>query len=136
MLRRLFLLLPLLWTTTALGQAPADWRQHVAYEMDVTLLADRHRMHGTQRVAYTNNSPDTLRAVYYHLYFNAFHPNSMMAERNRHLPDPDGRVVPRIFELGPDEVGYHEVESLTQDGEAVDFEVTDTVLREIGRAHV
>lgn len=113
----------------AAGQAPAGWQQHVAYEMDIHLKADRHRMHGTQQVTYTNHSPDTLRTVYYHLYFNAFNPNSMMAERNRHLPDPDGRIVPRIFNLGPDEEGFHRVESLTQDGTEVSFTITDTVLR-------
>ena len=107
----------------------SPWQQRVAYEMDVTLLADRHQMRGTQRLTYTNHSPDTLRTAYYHLYFNAFHPQSMMAERNRHLPDPDGRIVPRIFDLGPDEVGYHRILALEQDGTPVDFEVTDTVLR-------
>jgi hypothetical protein len=130
MYRFLFLLaLSLVLIAPAAGQAPADWQQQVQYEMDITLKADRHRMFGTQRITYTNNSPDTLRTVYYHLYFNAFNPNSMMAERNRHLPDPDGRIVPRIFNLGPDEVGFHRVESLTQDGSDVSFTITDTVLR-------
>ncbi len=119
----------------ALASAPAHaqtsetWQQEVAYEMDITLLADRHQMRGTQRLVYTNNSPDTLRTAYYHLYFNAFNPQSAMAERNRQLPDPDGRVVPRIFNLGPEEVGYHRVLSLTQDGRPVDYVVTGTVLR-------
>jgi len=97
--------------------------------MDIAMDVDRHQMQGTQRLTYVNNSPDTLHHVYYHLYFNAFNPNSMMAERNRELPDPDGRIVPRIFELGPDEIGYHEIDALTQDGEAVSFEITDTVVR-------
>jgi hypothetical protein len=130
MLRRLFLFAAfVLLTSPALAQAPDDWSQEVAYDMDITLKADRHRMLGTQRVTYTNNSPDTLHTVYYHLYFNAFNPTSMMAERNRHLPDPDGRVVPRIFNLGPEEVGFHRVEELTQDGTDVSFTITDTVLR-------
>ncbi len=130
MLQRLFLFAAsLLLTSTVLAQAPADWSQNVAYDMDITLKTDRHRMFGTQRATYTNNSPDTLHTVYYHLYFNAFNPSSMMAERNRHLPDPDGRVVPRIFNLGPDEIGYHRVEQLTQDGTDVSFTLTDTVLR-------
>ena len=119
----------LLFSVPAAAQPAEDWQQRVAYDMDVTLLADRHQMRGRQRLTYTNNSPDTLRTVFYHLYFNAFNPTSMMAERNRQLPDPDGRVVPRIFNLGPDEVGYHRVESLTQDGQPVSYEVTDTVLR-------
>lgn len=111
------------------AQGSPTWAQHVAYEMDITLDTDTHRMQGEQRLTYTNNSPDTLDHVYYHLFFNAFHPNSMMAERNRHLPDPDGRIVPRIWNLGPDEIGYHRVETLTQDGQAVSFFVEDTILR-------
>ncbi len=85
-------------------------------------------MEGRQIARYHNNSPDTLDRVFYHLYFNAFHPQSMMAERNRHLPDPDSRIAPRIFNLGPDEIGYHRIESLTQDGRAVTFDVMDTVM--------
>lgn len=111
-----------------LARAQSDWQQEVAYEMDITLKADRHRMRGTQRLAYTNNAPDTLRHVFYHLYFNAFNPQSMMAERNRHLPDPDGRIVPRIFNLGPDEIGYHRIQSLTQDGQPVAYDVDGTVM--------
>lgn len=122
-------LLAVLFTAPAFGQAPSRWAQRVAYDMDVRLYADRHQMEGTQELVYTNNSPDTLRTVYYHLYFNAFNPNSMMAERNRQLPDPDGRVVPRIFNLGPDEIGYHRIQTLTQDGEPVAYEVNDTVVR-------
>ena len=125
----LFGLLCLLCAPTASSQGAASWQQHVAYEMDVTLHADRHQMEGTQRLVYQNNSPDTLRQVFYHLYFNAFHPESMMAERNRVLPDPDGRIVPRIFNLGPDEVGWHRIASLTQNGHAVPFTIDDTVMR-------
>ncbi|MFB6247772.1 MAG: M1 family metallopeptidase, partial [Salinibacter sp.] len=83
---------------------------------------------GYQTLTYTNNSPDTLRTVYYHLYFNAFHPESMFAERHRHLPDPDGRTVPRIFTLGPAERGWHRIRSLTQDGQAVQYDIY-TVMR-------
>ena len=106
----------------------ASPKQTVRYEMDVTLHPDRHVLEGFQRLTYHNHSPDTLRRVYYHLYFNAFHPHSMMAERNRHLPDPDPRVVPRIFNLGPDETGFHEIRSLTQDGTPVRHSIFDTVM--------
>ena len=96
--------------------------------MDVALHPDRHAMEGRQRLTYANASPDTLSRVFYHLYFNAFQPHSMMAERNRALPDPDPRTAPRIFNLGPDEIGYHRIESLTQDGEPVRRSVFDTVM--------
>jgi len=114
---------------TSSAQSSQPWQQQVAYEMDITLFADDHQMRGAQRLTYTNNSPDTLETVYYHLYFNAFHPNSMMAERNRHLPDPDGRIVPRIFNLGPEDRGYHRIQSLRQDGRAVEYTVRETVVR-------
>lgn len=96
--------------------------------MDITVHPDRHAMEGRQRLTYTNTSPDTLSRVFYHLYFNAFHPHSMMAERNRELPDPDPRTAPRIFDLGPDETGYHRIESLTQDRETVSHRIFDTVM--------
>ena len=129
-LRSAFLgVLLLLIPSLAAAQSPENWQQRVAYDMDITLHADDHEVTGTQTVTYANNSPDTLETLYYHLYFEAFEPTSMMAERNRQLPDPDGRIVPRIFQLGPDEQGWYEVRSLAQDGEAVNFEINDTVLR-------
>ena len=121
----------LLFAVPLLGhaQSPEQWQQEVDYTMDIRLHADDHQYTGHQEVVYTNHSPDTLHTVYYHLYFNAFHPESMMAERNRHVPDPDGRIVPRIFNLGEDEQGWHRVRSLTQDGTEVSFDVSDTVMR-------
>ncbi|MEM6645597.1 MAG: M1 family metallopeptidase [Bacteroidota bacterium] len=121
----LVLFLPLL----AFGQGSPLWQQRVAYEMNIEVDTERHQMQGMQQLRYTNNSPDTLRHVYYHLFFNAFHPNSMMAERNRHLPDPDGRIVPKIWNHSPEEIGYHNVQSLTQDGTATTYEVNDTILK-------
>lgn len=115
--------------TDLIAQPTSHWQQRVAYEMDVTLHTERHQLEGQQRLTYYNNSPHTLRQVFYHLYFNAFQPTSMMAERNRNLLDPDGRIVPRIFNLGPDETGYHRIKSLTQDGQPVSFTITDTVLK-------
>ncbi len=113
----------------ARAQGTPEWQQRVAYEMDIDVDAPAHRFTGRQRLTYQNNSPDTLRQVFYHLYFNAFQPTSMMAERNRHLPDPDPRVVPRIWNYTPDEIGYHRVSSLTMDGAPAPFRVDDTVMR-------
>ncbi|MEX2404406.1 MAG: hypothetical protein WD625_09745, partial [Balneolales bacterium] len=62
---------------------PDRWQQSIEYDMDVALDVDEHIISGTQNVVYTNNSPDTLYNVYYHLYFNAFQPNSLMDVRSR-----------------------------------------------------
>ncbi len=110
------------------GQGKYYWQQEVDYEMDINIDAENHQFTGTQELKYTNNSPDTLRRVFYHLYFNAFQPNSMMDVRSRTIADPDSRVRDRIKHLPKDEIGYHHINSLKQDGEAVDYSVDGTIL--------
>src|ERR1700753_4113180 len=64
---------------------PSRWQQRVKYTMDVTADVTTNKMKGKQKLVYTNNSPDTLKRVFYHLYWNAFQPNSMMDNRSRVL---------------------------------------------------
>ena len=87
-----------------------------------------HQFKGHQLLDYTNNSPDTLLRVFYHLYFNAFQPGSMMDVRSRTITDPDGRIMDRISKLGPDEIGYLKVSTLEQDGIPLSFNITGTIL--------
>ena len=76
------------------------WQQSVNYKMSVALDDKKHQYKGTQRLVYVNNSPDTLYRVFYHLYFNAFRPNSAMDVHSRKgVPDPDPRVGDRIHKL-------------------------------------
>lgn len=104
------------------------WQQRVEYSMDVKLDVKTHHLRGTQKLTYYNNSPDTLSKVYYHLYFNAFQPGSMMDIRSRNLPDPDPRVEDRISQLKEDEIGYQHIQSLKQDGKDVSFHIVGTIL--------
>jgi len=85
------------------------WQQSVDYTMDITMNVENHQYDGSQKVHYTNNSPDTLQKAYFHLYFNAFQPGSMMDVRSRTIKDPDRRVTDRIYGLGPDEIGFQEI---------------------------
>ncbi|WP_420883196.1 M1 family metallopeptidase [Zhouia amylolytica] len=116
------------------------WQQHVDYKMDIDMDVENYRYEGRQVLTYTNNSPDTLNSVYYHLYFNAFQPGSEMDSRLQNIPDPDGRMVnnlgtkenpkyeSRIAKLSPSEIGYIKVKSLEQNGKAVTYNVEGTVL--------
>ena len=104
------------------------WQQKVEYVMNVNLDVTSHKVNGTQQLTYHNNSPDTLTKVYYHLYFNAFQPGSMMDVRSRSLPDPDRRVADRISKLKDDEIGYQHIQALKQDGKDLTYKVTGTVL--------
>lgn len=104
------------------------WQQRVEYAMQVSLDVNTHKLQGTQRLTYHNNSKDTLSKVYYHLYFNAFQPGSMMDVRSRNLPDPDPRVEDRILHLKDNEIGYQHILSLKQDGKEVSFHTIGTIL--------
>ncbi len=104
------------------------WQQKVKYEMDVTMNVVTNQYKGKQQLEYTNNSSDTLNRVFYHLYYNAFQPNSMMDVRSRTVADPDRRVGDRISKLAPDEIGFLKVNSLQMDGKPVDFEHEETIL--------
>ncbi len=104
------------------------WQQKVDYKITVDFDDKKHQFEGFELLTYTNNSPDTLNRVFYHLYLNAFQPNSMMDLRSRNLPDPDSRVGNRISELGEDEIGYLKVVSLTQEGKLLNHKVSETIL--------
>ena len=110
------------------GQSQSYWQQEVAYDMYIDFDHNTHQFDGTQKIEYTNNSPETLDKVYYHLYFNAFQPGSMMDVRSRTIADPNAKVMDRIYYLDEKEVGYHQIKSLRQDGKKVEFEVEGTIL--------
>ena len=104
------------------------WLQKVEYKMNIDFDAKSHQFTGTQNLVYYNNSPDQLNKVFYHLYFNAFQPGSMMDVRSSLLPDGDPRIASKIPNLKDSEIGYHKIKSLKQDGKDVKFEVVGTIL--------
>ncbi|GGG37026.1 peptidase M1 [Bizionia arctica] len=108
---------------------PGYWQQHVDYKMDISMDVKNYQYTGVQQLVYTNNSPDVLNRVYYHLYFNAFQPGSEMDVRSQTIADPDGRVGDRIGKLTPKEIGYIEVTSLKQNGIILNYDVIGTVLQ-------
>ena len=127
--------LRLLWTvalsaaslTTAFGQYPG-WQQSVSYDMEATLDTSLHQYHGVAKVTYKNNSPETLDKVFWHLFFNAFQPGSMMDVRSRTIEDPDRRVGSRIVELPEEEWGWIHMERVRAFGQDAEFEEDGTVL--------
>jgi hypothetical protein len=112
-----------------LGAQGADrWQQRAEYKMIIDFDVAQHRYSGRQNLVYYNHSPDTLLRVFYHLYYNAFQPNSMMDMRSRTILDPDPRVTDRILHLAPEEQGYQRVLSLKQDGQPVKYKEVETIL--------
>jgi hypothetical protein len=108
------------------------WQQHVDYTMDVEMDVETYQYKGTQKLVYTNNSPDQLNRVFYHLFYNAFQPGSEMDIRLQNIKDPDKRMMEdgksRIASLSESEMGYLHATSLTQDGKPVTFTEEGTIL--------
>jgi hypothetical protein len=116
---------------------PDRWQQRVHYKMDVTVDVNANQFRGKQSLEYWNNSPDTLGVLYYHLYWNAFQPGSMMDSRSKELgkkailgrTDWDGRVRDRIGKLKPDEIGYQKVLSIAVNGKPAETKLYETILK-------
>jgi hypothetical protein len=114
-------LLSIFFSTNA---QPDRWQQRIKYAINVDMNVTTNRFTGTEKIDYWNNSPDTLHRLFFHLYWNAFQPNSMMDVRSRELGqillgndrngnpvyDWDRRVRDRISKLQPDEIGYDSVQ--------------------------
>jgi hypothetical protein len=138
---KILLTLFTLISVVAIAQ-PDRWQQRVKYAMDIDMNVQTNRFTGKQKLEYWNNSPDTLTRVFYHLYFNAFQPGSMMDTRSRRqgtivfrkdrngndVSDWDDRVKDRILNLKPDEIGYQKIISLKMNGRPQTFKVLETIL--------
>ena len=133
--KRVVALFALALSVAATAQNTAYWQQEANYTMDVTMDVNTFQYQGTQQISYTNNSPDALNQVFYHLYFNAFQPGSEMDARLSNIADPDGRMMEdkksRISPLSPNEIGFLDVKNLVQNGKPVNFTVDGTVLQAI-----
>ncbi|MBN8862211.1 MAG: M1 family metallopeptidase [Sphingobacteriales bacterium] len=135
-MRRFFFLLAAMAVGMLVKAQPDRWQQKVKYVMDIDMNVTTNQFTGKQKLEYWNNSPDTLKRVFYHLYFNAFQPGSMMDTRSRRQgtiqigrgADWDGRVKDRIQKLQPDEIGYQKILSLKMNGRPQKYEVLETIL--------
>lgn len=134
----LILFFSLLVSSSMILQAqPERWQQKVKYKMDINMDVQSNRFTGKQSLEYWNNSPDTLKVIYYHLYWNAFQPGSMMNARSIELGnkvvfgrnDWDPRVRDRIAKLSPDEIGYQKVLKLKMNGRPQETKMYETILK-------
>ncbi len=103
------------------------WQQEANYNIDVDFNVKKHQFEANQTIEYTNNSPDTLYKAFFHLYYNAFQPGSMMDLRSQTIMDPDPRVAQRIAILQEDEIGYHDIKEIKQDGNVLSFHIEHTI---------
>ncbi|MEN5086886.1 M1 family metallopeptidase [Sphingobacterium faecium] len=128
----------LIQTTTA--QRKGYWQQAVDYKMNIDVNEKTYQYDGNMQLKYSNNSGQSLKKVYFHLYFNAFQPGSMMDNRLSNIADPDKRMATnigtkekpkyqsRIATLTPKQIGYQKIKSLTINGNNTSYKVDGTIL--------
>ena len=98
----------------------------MAYRIEVVLDTAGHTLSGSERLVYRNNSPDTLKEIWFHLYPNAYRDrNSVWAKELEKMKN---------FEFswsGKKDRGYVDVRSFTIDGRAARYEVNDTRMKAV-----
>ena len=140
-MKKVFVLFILHFSVFCVAQSKGYWQQKADYKMDVSMDVETYQYKGKQKLVYTNNSSDTLRRVYYHLYNNAFQPGSEMDARVQSIVDPDGRMITkiktaegkeikesRISKLQPNEMGYLHISNFKQDGVSAIAKEVGTIL--------
>lgn len=101
----------------------AYWQQDVAYTIKAQIDENTHIITASEQLVYTNNSPDTLSFVYFHLFQNAF-----IKDAYTHRLEQANGVKPR---LGAYEAqGYGTlIDNLKADGKPVKTELDNTILK-------
>ena len=99
------------------------WQQDVHYRIKANISEVSDVVDATEQLTYTNNSPDTLRWVFFHLYQNAFQPGSYCAALH------EANDYPLVW--GPyEKLGLGTlVESMKSKGEDLKTELDNTILK-------
>ena len=72
---------------------PNYWQQYAQYQLQAELDPAANRLTGHGTIHYTNNSPDTLRTLFVHLYQNLFRDNSPRLDE---VPITGGMQLSRV----------------------------------------
>lgn len=126
-----------LFFLTAFGQNLEYWQQRADYEMEIDVDDSKFQYDGKMKLTYANHSPDELKKVYFHLYYNAFQPGSAMDHRLRNIKDPDSRMVlkdesgkiqSRIEILSEENIGFQKINSIKQNGKSLNYKISGTIM--------
>ncbi len=99
------------------------WQQDIYYNIKAKIDEETDIISATEQLTYTNNSPDALDIVYFHLYQNAFQPDSYLDE----LQSQNGKN-PKYGKYEEKKLGTI-IEEMTVDGVSVKTELDNTILK-------
>lgn len=124
----------ILLSVKGIAQKNAYYQQSAKYKMEIDVDVPNFTYQGKQTISYTNNSPDELREVYFHLYWNAFRANSMMDQRVQSQgKEGDKRLqqdgISRLVSIPLDEQGAQNIHWIKQNGKDLKFEIQETIMK-------
>ncbi|MDO4224266.1 MAG: M1 family metallopeptidase [Bergeyella zoohelcum] len=133
-MKKLFLNLFIGCATLVFAQKTPYYQQFAKYKMDIDVDAKNYTYQGKQTLNYTNNSPDELKVVYFHLYWNAFKAGSMMDQRVQSQGiNGDGRLqqngVSRLASIPKEQEGLQNIHWVKQNGKKLKFEIQETIMK-------
>ncbi len=109
------------------------YQQEVDYDMIIDVDVKEFTYKGEQQIVYKNNSPDTLKKFFIHLYWNAFQPNSAMSKRVEQLGAAADRRMfsdgkSKLKNLDKNQIGEQTIEFIKQNGKTLTYTVQGTIL--------
>jgi len=100
------------------------FQQEVDYNIKVDLDPGSAKLAGVETIVYKNNSPDTLREIYFHMFYNAFQPGSYLDLEQRRAGDYS------IANLSKKRMGFVKIDMLKiDDREINDFVIDNTIMK-------
>ena len=133
-----FSLFSILFSIILSAQQTPYYQQYAKYKMDIDVDAANFTYQGKQTLQYQNNSPDDLKVAYFHLYWNAFKPGSMMDQRvqsqgvnadSRLSVRTGNTVTSRLSTIPKDQEGVQNIHWIKQNGKDLKFEIQGTVMK-------
>jgi Peptidase family M1 domain len=101
----------------------AYWQQDVHYKINARMHEDDNRIEATEELTYWNNSPDTLRYVYFHLFQNAFIKGSYL-----HALEKTNKVKEHLGKKEAAGLGLV-LDNIQVDGQAAKTELDNTIMK-------
>lgn len=102
---------------------PSYWQQDVYYQIKANIDESTDIIEGQENLTYWNNSPDELSFVYFHLYQNAFQPDSYLDK----LQSENG-VKPRYGKYEAEKKGT-EIIKISSQGVSLKTEYDNTIVK-------
>ncbi len=102
---------------------PGYWQQDVYYKIKANIDENTDIISAEQELVYTNNSPDNLDVVYFHLYQNAFQPGSYYDDLQKNNGES-----PNYGKYESNKLGTI-IDAISVDGIVVKTELDNTILK-------